>query len=78
VHPVSVPLELLGPGLVFAAGGFYVAVRSALNQLTAKTAELERRASANHYRMTIVALAMCPENRRDQVASWLLQSIIGD
>jgi hypothetical protein len=78
VHPVSVPIEFLAPGLVFAAGGFYFVVRQALQSLAAEHAELKRRATADHYRFAVILLSTCQNEKREQIASWLLQSIMGD
>jgi hypothetical protein len=78
MHDISIPFEFLAPGLIFAAGGFYFAVRAALKQLSRNVAESNRRTAANHYRSTVILLATCPADRRDQIASWLLQGIIGD
>jgi hypothetical protein len=71
-------------GLVFAAGGFYFVVRGALNQLNLsinrvgeKLHEANKRSQNNHYRMTIILLVICPEKDREQLASWLLQGVIG-
>lgn len=78
MHPVAVPFELLAPGLIFAAGGFYFVVRSALRQLSDTAIDTKRHAAANHYRYTVILLTICPAERRDQIASWLLQSVMGD
>jgi len=71
-------------GLVFAAGGFYFVVQRALNQFNQainrvgeKHHEANKRRQNDHYRMTIILLAICPEEKRDQLASWLLQGVIG-
>jgi hypothetical protein len=85
MHPVNVPFELLAPGLIFAAGGFYFVVRSALNSLNQglnrvgqKLRETNAHSANAHYRYSVILLATCPAERRDQIASWLLQSIMGD
>jgi hypothetical protein len=69
-------MEILG--LVFAAGGFYIFVRNALKELNRDAEESRRRFSASHYRTSIVLMATCPAEQRAQIASWLLQGIIGD
>lgn len=72
------PLTLELVGLIFSVGVFYAAVRGSLNSVAAKAAELERRTQANHLRTTLIVLAICPEKKRDQLISWMLQGIFGD
>jgi len=85
MHPITVPFELLAPGLVFAAGGFYFVVRSAINQLNGglnrigeKLREAKEHLAAEHYRTMVIILATCPVEKREQIASWFLQAVIGD
>jgi hypothetical protein len=80
MHPVAVPIELLAPGLVFAAGGFYFVVRAALaslrtdvNGVGRKIGQSDERAASNHFRMSILMLTFCEPEQREKIANWLLR-----
>lgn len=80
MHPVPVPFELLAPGLIFAAGGFYWTVRAALRQLTVdlngigrKMAELKETEAADYRRITMILLTFCPPSQREKIAEFLLE-----
>ena len=75
--PVAVPFELLLPGTIFAAGGFYVAVRSAIRQLQDSVGRVQQHAAVNKYRIAIILLATCPPDQREKIANYLLQGSIG-
>jgi hypothetical protein len=80
MHPVPVPFELLLPGFIFAAGGFYFVVRGALKQFAVdingigrKMADLKETQARAEFRNAVMLLAFCPENERKKIAEYLLE-----